>query len=124
MERHLDDTWRMSAFAKVAAITTILLVGMAGAVSAQTIDGQIRQGIGTYHCSIWNGGTLRAHVTFIEYWYQQSGQWYSLSRGCDTGVSSVSCEIDSSSERSFDSRIQIGQYPISVCRAHLGAGRW
>lgn len=124
MERYLDDTWRMSAFAKVAAITGIMFASMAGAVSAQTIDGQVRQGTRTYHCTIWNGGTLRAHVTFIEYWYQQGGQWYNLSRGCDTGVSSVSCEIDSGSERSFDSRIQIGQYPISACRAHLGPGRW
>lgn len=124
METHLGDTRRISTFKKATALAAIIFAGMAGSASAQGIDGQVQRGTKTYYCTVWNGAMVRAHVLFIEYWYRQNGQWYNMSRGCDTSVSEASCEIDSGSERSFDSRIPIGQYPISACRAHLGAGRW
>ncbi len=103
----------------------VLLVGAMGAQAhAQSVDGRVERGTRTYYCDVWNSASIRAHVLFVEYFYQQGGQWYNVSRRCDPGSANVNCEIDPGSSRGFDSRIPLGQYPVSACRAHFGPGRW
>lgn len=105
----------------MASVLSVLV--LPDSAVAQSTDGRVQRGLQTYYCEIWNGSSIRAHVLFIEYWYQRGGQWYNLSRGCDPGVANVGCEIDPGTSRNFDSRIPLGQYPITACRAHFGPGR-
>ncbi|MGE4303435.1 MAG: hypothetical protein AB7E24_05305 [Novosphingobium sp.] len=117
-----------SAFGNIGRRVLMAFVFIAGAMSvqahAQSVDGRLERGTRTYYCDVWNGASIRAHVLFVEYFYQQSGQWYNVSRRCDPGSANVNCEIDPGSSRGFDSRIPLNQYRVSACRAHFGPGRW
>lgn len=102
---------------------TMLLFLVPTSVLASTVEGEIQQGRQTYYCEVYNSSSIRSHVLYIEYFYQAGGQWYSLSRRCDADAGG-GCEINPGNSLLFDSRIQLNQYPITHCRAHLGPGRW